>query len=131
MESIMAYWPYWALYLVFAFAGWWCWNQLFFFLGKAPALQRLIKILGAVLLFTPAPIAHSSGHFAPAVFVVLLGAMSGEDVLHGAVITWFGAGLMAGLFAFLLLTLLLPAANVQKKTKTKAQKRARAAAKEA
>lgn len=130
MESMIAYWPFWALYFAFALAGWWCWNQLFFFLAKTPALQRLIIILGAVMLFTPAPVPHLNDHLAPAVFVVILRAMSGENLLHEMVITWFSLGVAAGLLVFLISGWLFPyRTKPQKKTDKKAQTNARAAVK--
>ena len=56
MEGIIALAPFWLIYAVFAAVGYWCWQGLFFWLKRDSDLRRFFHMLGAVLLFTPAPI---------------------------------------------------------------------------
>lgn len=97
MEGLIQYWPYWAMYLVFAVIGLWCWKQLFFWLLPDSEWRSFWTIPGAVLLFTPAPLALDSSYFAPAVFVVILDALSGKPVLSGAAVLWLLSGFCIGM----------------------------------
>lgn len=88
MESLTTFAPFWALYLAFALVGYWCWNQLFFWLPAHSNWRRFLRIPGAVILFTPAPSAADSVHFVPAIFVLLLNLLEGQSVLAEPALLW-------------------------------------------
>ena len=96
MEGLMTYFPFWVGYLVFAALGVWCWNGLFFWLPKHSDVRRFVHMLGAVLLFPPAPVSPGSGFFAPAfvVFPFTILGSSLDDAMY--VVGWFLGGLCAG-----------------------------------
>ena len=98
MESLIAFSPFWLAYAVFAAAGYWCWERLFFWLDRNNDVRRFLHMLGAVILFTPAPISEGSSFFAPAFLVLPFTALaSGMDEAMYAV-SWFLGGLCVGLF---------------------------------
>ncbi len=97
MESLTTFAPYWALYLAFALVGYWCWNQLFFWLPAHSNWRRFLRVPGAVILFTPAPAAAGSAHIAPAIFVLLLNLLEGQPVLTEPALLWLLAAFCLGL----------------------------------
>lgn len=97
MESLIIFAPFWALYLGFAVVGYWCWNRLFFWLPAHSDWRRLARIPGAVILFTPAPAAEGSGHFAPAVFVLLLNLLEGQPIAEESALLWLLSAVCLGL----------------------------------
>jgi|SRR5690606_20693531 len=97
MESLTTFAPFWALYLAFALVGYWCWNQMFCWLPEHSNWRRFLRIPGAVILFTPAPAAAGSVHFAPAIFILLLNIMEGQPVLAQPALLWLLAALCLGL----------------------------------
>lgn len=92
MESLMHYAPYWLSYYAFACVGLWCWTKMFFWLAADSDWRRFLIMLGAALLFTPAPLSTSAGHFAPAVFVLLLDLLSGISLAKSTSLLWLLAG---------------------------------------
>lgn len=96
MEGLIEFLPFWLGYLAFAAVGYWCWQGLFFWLSKDSDIRRFLHMLGAVLLFTPAPIAAGSSYFAPAAIVmpfVALGSGVSEAMYS---VTWMLGGLCVG-----------------------------------
>lgn len=81
MESINLYWQAWLAYCCLAVVGLWCWDKLFFWLAKGSDMRRLMLVLGAVLLLTPASINSSEALFAPAIFVLMLDVLGGMNPL--------------------------------------------------
>ncbi|WP_430462592.1 hypothetical protein ACQUQU_07345 [Thalassolituus sp. LLYu03] len=97
MEGLMEYLPAWAGYLVFALIGYRCWRYLFFWLREDSDVRRFFHTLGAVLLFTPAPVAAGSSFFAPA-FVVFPFTLLGSGLASAMYsVTWLLGGLCTGL----------------------------------
>ncbi len=53
MESLTTFAPYWALYLAFALVGYWCWNQLFFWLPAHSNWRRFLRVPGGGYFIYP------------------------------------------------------------------------------
>lgn len=98
MQSIIEYAPFWLAYLGFAVLGLWCWQQLFFLFFKHRDIRSLVTVFGAALLFTPAPTTAESLHFAPAVFVLLLDALSGVAFANSPAVLWLLSATCLGVF---------------------------------
>ncbi|MFC3679844.1 hypothetical protein [Bacterioplanoides pacificum] len=96
MEGISQYAIFWLMYLVCAAVGYWCWQRLFFWMKPGSDVRRFFYMLGAVLLFTPAPIEPDSMYFAPAMIVYpfTLLTTTAEAAMYAA--NWFLAGLVVG-----------------------------------
>ena len=81
----------WRLYFVSALVCLWAWDKMFFWI-KQKDVKTLFRILGAVLLFTPAPIVPAPvelafDNFAPAFVVIIFRAFLEKDaVVFDAVI---------------------------------------------
>lgn len=118
MEGIAEFSGFWLLYLVFACVGFWCWNRLFFWLKPGSDLRRFFHMLGAVLVFTPAPIAAESVYFAPAmvVFPFTLLTSSLDNAMYAA--NWFLGGLIVGA---VVLAIVQSVRFVQKRSATAAE----------
>lgn len=98
MQSLIEYAPYWLAYFGFAVLGLWSWQRLFFVLIKHAEVRKFITLLGAVMLFTPAPSSLDSQHFAPAIFVLILDVLGGVAPLQSASLIWLLAALCLGGF---------------------------------
>lgn len=98
MEGLIEMLPYWGLYSVFALIALWCWDQLFYRLNAAGHVRQVLRIIGAVLLFAPAPIASGSAYFSPAIFVIILTALDGGGLSSSNALLW----LMSAFFVVLL-----------------------------
>lgn len=96
MEGIIEYSGYWLVYIACAVLAYWSWKQLFFWLKPSSDLRQLCHLLGAVLVFAPAPIEPGSLYFAPAFVIVPFIAIG--DSLEQAMyaITWWLAALCVG-----------------------------------
>lgn len=96
MEGIIEYLGFWLAYLIFALVAYWCWSQMFFWLRKGSDIRQLMNLLGAVLIFSPAPIEQGSSYFAPA-FVIVPFVAIGEGFEQAQyAITWWVAALCLG-----------------------------------
>lgn len=102
MESLIEYAPYWLMYWMFAVIGLWCWQKMFYLIIKQSDAQRLMTLLGVVLLFTPAPIAKGATHFAPAIFVLILDALSGIALADSNALIWLIAACCLAAFYMLI-----------------------------
>lgn len=91
MEGLIQYAPYWLWYFAFACTGLWCWQTMFSFFKLGRDGESFITALGIVLLFTPAPL--DSTNFAPAIFILILEAISGNSLWGNAAILWMLAAL--------------------------------------
>ncbi|MCD8521592.1 MAG: hypothetical protein LRY66_01275 [Saccharospirillaceae bacterium] len=107
MEGIIQFLPFWMAYLVSALVGYWCWNRMFFWLAHDSDVRRFLRMMGAVLLFTPAPIAQDSNYFAPVLVVLPFTAIS--EGLNAAMyaLSWLLAALCVGVLVLGLRQLLL------------------------
>lgn len=96
MEGISEFIVFWLLYIVFATLAFWCWRRLFFWMDASGELRRFCYMVGAVLLYTPAPIEAGSQYFAPAfvVFPFTLLTSSMAQAMYAA--NWLLSGLAAG-----------------------------------
>ena len=94
----------WLAYAVSALACFWAWEKLFFWVEQKD-FKAIVRILGAVLLFTPAPLAVDSTNYAPAFIVILFRTfLESNSPILDAVICML-AGLFIGLILMSLLSL--------------------------
>lgn len=115
MESLMFTGLFqWALYGISALACFWAWDKMFFWIQQKD-MKALVRILGAVLLFTPAPLdplqAESGiftgevSNYAPAFIVILFrGLLENDTPFLDAVICML-VGLFFGLILMSILSL--------------------------
>jgi len=116
MEGLIAYSPFWLAYAVFAAIGYWCWEGLFFWLSRDSDIRRFLHMLGAVLIFTPAPVAAGSPYFAPAFIVLPFTALTSSMGEAMYAVTWFLGGLCTGLIILALRQLIHWLKNRQPQT---------------
>lgn len=109
MQSLIDYAPFWLAYFGFAVLGLWSWQRIFFLLFKHKDIRSLITVLGAALLFTPAPASVDSQHFSPAIFVLLMDVLSGVSPLQSPALIWLLAAACIGVFAVAIIALSLRA----------------------
>lgn len=99
----------WLLYGVSALACFWAWDKMFFWIQQKD-MKAMIRILGAVLLFTPAPLDMDSlnvgpANYAPAFIIILFRTLlENNSSILDAVIYMLG-GLFIGLILMSLLSL--------------------------
>ena len=105
MESLMFdVLTQWLVYAIAALACFWAWDKMFFWI-KQKDMKAIMRILGAVLLFTPVPLEVDGGDFAPAFIVILFRTfLENNSVILDAVI-YMLVGLFAGLILMSLLSL--------------------------
>lgn len=108
MQSLIDYAPFWLAYCAFALLGLWCWQRLFFWLPAKGDMRTLITIVGAVILFTPAPTSADSQHLAPAIFVLLLDALNGIKPQQSQAVLWLLSAACGVVFVVLIRKLLVP-----------------------
>jgi len=96
MDGIVEFLGFWMLYLAFAALGFWCWRRLFFWLKPGTDIRRFCHMLGAVLLFTPAPIEAGSVYFAPAMVVFPFTLLTASMQQAAFALNWFLGGLVVG-----------------------------------
>lgn len=96
MDGILQYLMFWLLYALFASVAFWCWRQMFYWLERGTDLRRFFHMLGAVLLFTPAPISDGSEFFAPAFVVFPFALLTNGLVPAMYSLNWFLGGLSIG-----------------------------------
>jgi predicted DNA repair protein MutK len=104
----------WAVYGVSALACYWAWDKMFFWLVQKD-LKAIVRILGAVLLFTPAPldpIQAEAGlfngevsNYAPAFLVILFRALLEKNASYLDAVICMLVGLIIGLILMSLLSL--------------------------
>jgi len=97
----------WLVYAVSALACFWAWDKMFFWLVQKD-MKSIVRILGAVLLFTPAPLTVEASNYAPAFLVIIFRTfLENNAPILDAVIC-----MLVGLFAGLILMSLLSLFNV-------------------
>lgn len=104
----------WAVYGVSALACYWAWDKMFFWLVQKD-LKSIVRILGAVLLFTPAPLdpiqAEASlfngevSNYAPAFLVILFRGLLEKNASYLDAVICMLIGLIIGLVLMSLLSL--------------------------
>lgn len=105
MESLMFdVFVQWLAYGLSALACFWAWEKLFFWI-KQKDLKIIIRILGAALLFTPAPLDIEGTDFAPAFIVIIFRTFLENDTSIFDAIIYMLAALCVGLILMSLLSL--------------------------
>jgi hypothetical protein len=94
----------WSAYAVSALVCFWAWEKMFFWLVQKD-IKAIVRILGAVLLFTPAPLTVASSNFAPAFVVILFRTFLENDAPILDAVIFMLVGLFIGLFLMSLLSL--------------------------
>ena len=104
----------WAVYGVSALACFWAWDKIFFWIVQKD-LKAIIRILGAVLLFTPAPLDPQLAetgvfngevsNYAPAFLIIIFRGLLENDSSFLDAIIYMLAGLILGLVLMSLLSL--------------------------
>ena len=94
----------WLLYCLGALGCYWAWVKIFFWLSNRDG-KYFVRLLGAVLFFTPVPVSLVDDRLAPAWIALLFRAFleQGGDVFTP--IIWLLAALMGGLLALSAYTL--------------------------
>jgi hypothetical protein len=115
MESLMfTGLTQWVVYGLSALACFWAWDKMFFWI-KQKDVKAFVRILGAVLLFTPAPldpIQAASGlftgdvsNYAPAFIVIIFRGLLENDAIYLDAVIYMLAGLLIGLILMSVLSL--------------------------
>lgn len=104
----------WALYGLSALGCFWAWNKMFFWIVQKD-MKAFIRIIGAVLLFTPAPldpIQSEAGifngevsNYAPAFLVILFRGLLEKNASFLDAVIYMLIGLILGLILMPLLSL--------------------------
>ncbi|MFT4766354.1 MAG: hypothetical protein ACI9OH_003481 [Oleispira sp.] len=94
----------WLMYAVSALACFWAWEKMFFWVVQKD-LKAIVRILGAVLLFTPAPLDLGSSNYAPAFIVILFRTFLENNAPILDAVIYMLAGLFIGLIIMSLLSL--------------------------
>jgi hypothetical protein len=115
MESLMfTGLSQWVLYGISALACFWAWDKMFFWIQQKD-MKAFVRIIGAVLLFTPAPLdpllAESGmfngevSNYAPAFIVIIFRGLLENDAPFLDAVIFMLAGLCIGLILMSLLSL--------------------------
>lgn len=121
MESLMFLGAVqWIVYILSALACFWAWDKMFFWIVQKD-LKAFVRIIGVVLLFTPAPLESiavdlegvnvnslmaSDAHYAPAFIVILFRSLLEKNAEFLDAILFMLGGLLIGLVAMSLLSLI-------------------------
>lgn len=96
MQSLSEFWPVWLLYMGSALLGLWCFRRMFFWLKPGSDTAKLLTMLMAAIVITPAPITDVAGYYAPAIFVLIMGALEGQAPLSSPALLWLLSGAFVG-----------------------------------
>lgn len=102
MSGILDYLIFWLLYFTFAAIGFRCWKSMFWKMKPGSDWRRFVYMLGAVLVFTPAPIQAGSEYFAPAFVVFPFTALTVSFSESVYALTWWLGALCVGTVALAL-----------------------------
>ena len=94
----------WLVYAISALACFWAWEKMFFWLVQKD-MKAIVRILGAVLLFTPAPLEIDSSNYAPAFIVILFRTFLENNAPILDAVIFMLIGLFIGLILMSLLSL--------------------------
>mgnify|MGYP000249369377 CR=1 FL=1 len=98
-------WVQWLVYGLSALACFWAWEKLFFWV-KQKDLKIIVRILGAALLFTPAPLDPEGTHYAPAFIVIIFRTFLETDTSIFDAVIYMLVTLCVGLVLMSLLSLI-------------------------
>ena len=115
MESLMfTGLTQWVVYGLSALACFWAWDKMFFWI-KQKDVKAFVRILGAVLLFTPAPLdpmqavsglfTGDVSNYAPAFIVIIFRGLLENDAIYLDAVIYMLAGLLIGLILMSVLSL--------------------------
>ena len=115
MESLMfSGLTQWAVYGISALACFWAWDKMFFWIVQKD-LKAIVRILGVVLLFTPAPLDPQLAetgvfngevsNYAPAFLIIIFRGLLENDSSFLDAIIYMLVGLILGLVLMSLLSL--------------------------
>jgi len=110
MESLNGYLTFWGLYLAFGFLGYWCWVKMAFWVESRGLFYHLYSAVGAVVIFTPVPVAVDSAFYSPGAVVIGFAAISGSFSDVGYLALWYGvaSALAFGITLIMAIAGLLP-----------------------
>lgn len=94
----------WVAYAISALACFWAWDKMFFWITQKD-LKSMLRIFGAALLFTPAPLEVGGGDFAPAFIVIIFRTFLENDTSIFDAVLCMLAALCIGLLLMALLSL--------------------------
>jgi len=99
----------WVLYFFCALVCFWAWDKMFFWLQQKD-MKAIVRILGVVLLFTPAPLdgdvlVAESANYAPAFIVIIFRSFLETNASILDAVIYMLAGLFIGLILMSLLSL--------------------------
>ncbi len=107
MQGMLTYLDAWLIYIAAGLMGWWCWYRLFFWLKAIPFAQHLMLAVGAVLLFTPAPINANADQYAPAFIITAFSLLAkSTQSMSYIYFYWLCAALIVTLVLMLIYSLL-------------------------
>lgn len=86
----------WLVYLVAAVGCYWCWTKLFFWV-KQNEVRLFVKLLGAILLFMPAPATPGQEDYVPAFIIVAFRGLLDKDPSYIDAVIWMLSGLVLGM----------------------------------
>lgn len=77
MEGLNDYLFFWGLYLLAGLIGFWCWGRMAFWVKDKGLFYHLYSAVGAILIFTPVPVAGDLPiQLAPGFIVVVFNVIS-------------------------------------------------------
>jgi hypothetical protein len=94
----------WLAYAVSALVCFWAWEKMFFWLVQKD-MKAIVRILGAVLLFTPVPLTAGSSNYAPAFIVIFFRKFLENNAPILDAVMFMLMGLFAGLLLMSILSL--------------------------
>jgi len=86
----------WLAYLVAAVGCYWCWTKLFFWVKQNEA-RLFVKLVGAILLFMPAPATQGQDDYVPAFIIVAFRGLLDKDPSYIDAVIWMLSGLVLGM----------------------------------
>jgi hypothetical protein len=105
MESLMFNgFVQWLAYAVSALVCFWAWEKMFFWLVQKD-MKAIVRILGAVLLFTPVPLTAESSNYAPAFIVIFFRTFLENNAPILDAVIFMLTGLFVGLLLMSILSL--------------------------
>ena len=106
MESLNDNLFFWTLYLLSGFVGFWCWGKMVFWVKTRGLFYHLYSAVGAVLIFTPAPVAGDLPmQLAPGVIVLVFNVISHGVAGFDGYISLFSASFSLALFTVMIAVL--------------------------
>ncbi len=94
----------WFFYALSALACFWAWEKMFFWVVQKD-MKVIVRIFGAVLLFTPAPLDVEASSYAPAFIVILFRTLLENNTSILDAVIYMLAGLFIGLILMSILSL--------------------------